>query len=155
MALLAATPRWTVRVVLPLSLQGAKADYNHALHEELESPLGPDVLSELRWYFFHRHRDDFATMGDTLRDRFMRDARIFAGPRFARLYRQWRTDYNADLNQVPTSVAEAGAAGRAGLECLVLPFSYDSFSPLVSRRRSERRHGEAADEAPDNATAHP
>lgn len=155
MALLAVTPRWTVRVVLPPSLQRAKTDYNHALHEELEKPLGPDVLNELRWYFFHRHRDDFATMGDSLRDRFMRDARTFAGPRFARLYRQWRADYNADLNQVPTSVAEAGAGGRAGLECLVLPYSYDSFSPLVSRGRSRRTRGERADEALDNANAHP
>jgi len=155
MALLAVTPRWTVRVVFPQSLQRAKTDYEYAVHEELENPLSPAALNELRWYFFHRRREDFATMGDLLRERFTRCARTFAGPRFARLYQQWRADENADLGQVPASVAEAGAAGRAGLECLVLPHSYESFSPLVRRRRSRRARSERADEAADKTTAHP
>jgi hypothetical protein len=71
-ALLAVTARWTVRVVFPQSLQRAQADYVSAVHEELERPLGAAELNELRWYFFHRRRDDFATMGDSLRDCFTR-----------------------------------------------------------------------------------
>jgi hypothetical protein len=152
--LLAATPRWTVRVVLPQSLQRAKGDYEHALREELETPLDPAAVNELRWYFFHRRRDDLGTMGDLLRQRFKRDARMFAGPRFARLYQQWRANENADLGQIPASVAQAGATGRADLECLVLPHSYESFSPLVSRPRSRRKRTATADEAAAKTIAH-
>lgn len=155
MALLAVTPRWTVRVVFPQSLQRAQADYVTAVHEELERPLGAAELTELRWYFFHRRRDDFATMGDSLRDRFTRCARMFAGPRFARLYQQWRADASADLGQIPAAVAEAAAAGRAVLECLAFPHTYESFSPLVSRARSRHSRGERGDEAADNNTAYP
>lgn len=138
-SLLSVTPTWTLRVVFPQSLQRVKGDYERAVREELESPLSPDALSDLRWYFFHRRRGDFETMAESLRARFTRCAQVFAGPRFARLYQQWRADENAELRQVPASVAEAGAVGRAELQCLVLPHTYQHLSPLVSRRRSRRR----------------
>jgi hypothetical protein len=143
--LLSVTPAWTLRVVFPQALQRAVDDYRSAVREELESPLQPATLNDLKWYFFHRRRGDFAAIADILRARYTRCARVFAGPRFARLYQQWRADETAELPQVPASVVEALSAGRAEFHCDVLPYTYEQFSPLVSPRRARRRHTAAED----------
>jgi hypothetical protein len=144
LALLAATPRWTVRIVFPPTLQRYVPDYERAVYEELEKRLDPAALNELRWYFFHCKRaTDWKTeyqRTDVVKARFDRCAQLFAGPRFTRLYRRWLKEGDPVLTPVPTAVSEAFASGRAVLDLQVLPHTYDHLSPLVSRCRSRRRH---------------
>ena len=67
-------------------------------------------------------------------------------------YSKVSADDMAALTSVPPAVSEAFAAGRARLDCIVLPHDYEPFSPLVNRRRARRRRltadAEGGDEAP-------
>jgi hypothetical protein len=140
--LLTVLPKWTVRVVFPLSLQRVVPDYAGVVHDELESRLDAQTINHLQWYFFHcRRRTDWSATGgiETLKARFDRCKKAFAGPRFTRLYRRWLTEGDAAFAPVPPGVAEAFTSGRAGLECIVLPHGYEHLSPLISHRRSRRR----------------
>jgi hypothetical protein len=136
--LLAVTPTWTVRVILPPSLQRALPDFQRAFQEELESRLDEQTVNDLQWYFFHcRRKTDWSTYtSDILKERFRRCANAFRGPRFARLYNRWLLEGETVLTAIPAVVSEATTSGRAGLDLRLLPHTYDRFSPLVSRRRS-------------------
>jgi len=139
-SLLAATPLWTVRLVFPPALHRVVPDYQHAVREELASPLG-DRANEVNWYFFHKRRDtdwrEYA--GPELPEKFRRYTRVFSGPRFALLYRRWLAHQQAALAPVAPCLGEALDAGRGTLDCVLVPSSYDSFSPLVSPRRARQR----------------
>jgi hypothetical protein len=141
--LLAVTQTWTVRIVFAPSLQRVVLDYQRAVHEELESPLDAQTMNDLRWYFFHRRRQtdwrENKAGAEAVKARFARCRSAFAGPRFARLYREWLTEREAALTPIPLAISEACAVGRAGLECHVLPHDYDHLSPLVSRQPAHRR----------------
>ena len=154
--LLAVTPAWTLRIVFPPSLQRVVPEYQRAVHEELESQLDAQTINDLQWYFFHtRRQTDWSECkggAEAIKSRFARCGKAFAGPRFARLYRQWLTEREAALRPIPHVISEACAAGRAGLECIVLPHDYDHLSPLVNRRPAHRRRvtadAEEGDETP-------
>lgn len=146
--LLAVTPTWTLRIVFAPSLQRVVPDYRRAAHEELENRLEAQTVNDLQWYFFHcQRRTDWSEYkgsgGDAIRARFARCTKAFRGPRFTGLYQRWLTERDAALTPVPLAISEAFAAGRAGLECIVLPHDYDHLSPLVSRRRVQRRRNTA------------
>jgi hypothetical protein len=87
-----------------------------------------------------------------LKARFARCAQTFTGPRFTRLYRCWLIDREAAMVPVPLAVSEAFAAGRASLECIVLPHDYEPFSPLVRSERAHERQHMAEDREGDEAT---
>lgn len=151
--LLTVVPQWTVKVVLPRSLHRYQEAYDRAVYEELESPLSAATLNEVRWYFYHRWRGDRVdTIHPGLRERFAMCSRVFNGPRFARLYDVWRRDRNAPLRAVPASIAEARAAGCGQVELVVLPHTYDSFSPLVHHRGGKQRTRTAEDEEGDTTS---
>jgi hypothetical protein len=154
---LALIPTWTLRVVFAPSLQRVVPDYEGAVHEELESQLDPDTVNDLRWYFFHcRRRTDWSEYkSDTLKTRFVRCAKAFAGPRFTRLYRRWLAEGDAALMSVPAAVSEAFASGRAALDLRLLPHTYEHLSPLVSRRRSRRRGVEKGEERGEETSPQP
>ena len=138
--LLAVTPTWTLRIVFARSLQRVVPDFQRAVHEELESRLEAQAINDLKWYFFHcQRRTDWSEYKGTgcnaIKARFAGCTKAFRGPRFARLYQRWLTERDAALTPVPLAISEAFAAGRAGVECIVLPHDYDHLSPLVSRRR--------------------
>jgi hypothetical protein len=65
---------------------------------------------------------------------------VFGGPRFTHLYKRWLIDQDAALMPVSPMIQEALAAGRAALECVVLPHHYDHLIPLVGPRHSADRH---------------
>lgn len=141
--LLAVTPTWTLRVVFPQALHRVVPEYQRAVYDELESRLDEQTLKDLSWYFFHCRRqtdwNEYKAFGsDVCERRFATCARAFRGPRYTRLYRLWLTDEKAALTPVPLAVSEAFAAGRARLQCVVLPHNYEPFSPLVSRHDSRR-----------------
>jgi hypothetical protein len=155
-ALLRVTPAWTLRLVFPQPLHRAYTDYATVVHEELESPLQADTLYDLKRYFFHRRRGtDLRTIPEQLRAFLDRCARVFAGPRFALLYRRWLTDGEVALTAVSPVIAEALAAGRAHVERVVLPHTYQHLSPLVSRRRSRRRGVEKGEEGGEETSPQP
>ena len=51
---------------------------------------------------------------------------MFAGPRFALLYRRWLTEDDAALTAVSPLIAEALASGRAQVEYVVHPHPYST-----------------------------
>jgi hypothetical protein len=141
--LLAVLPTWTLRVVFPPSLQRFVPAYQRAAHEQLENRLDAQTINDLRWYFFHCRRGTNWTQppynsADSLKVRFHRCAKAFAGPRLTHLYRRWLTNGDTVLTPVPVIVSEAFASGRAGLDLRLLSHTYEQFSPLVSGRRSRR-----------------
>jgi hypothetical protein len=151
-ALLAITTSWTLRVAFPQPLRRAIPAYQTAVFDELESPLHADTIYDLKRYFFHRRRGTFNAIPDPLRPFLTRCAEVFGGPRFTHLYKRWLIDQDAALTPVSPMIREALAAGRAGLECVVLPHHYDHLIPLVSPRHSADRHvtadAEEGDETP-------
>lgn len=155
-ALFRATPRWTLRLVFPQPLQRAYPDHETVVREELESPLHADTIYDLKRYFFHRRRGtDLTTVPETLRAFLQRCAQVFAGPRFSLLYRRWLIEHDAALTSVSPVVPEALASGRARVECVVLPHTYQHLSPLVSRRRSRRRGIEEGEQRGEQTSPQP
>jgi hypothetical protein len=150
---LAVTPTWMLRIVFSSALRRVVPDYQRAVHEELESQLDAQTINDLGWYFFHlRRRTDWSAYpagSEAVKARFVRCAKAFTGPRFTRLYRCWLTGREAALTPVPWTVAEAFTAGRARLECVVLPYDYEPFSPLVGDECARRRRDVADDREGD------
>jgi len=141
--LFAVTATWTFRLVFPPSLHRVVPAYQRAVYEELEHRLDEPTIRDLSWYFFHcrRHTDwrEYRAFGsDVCEKKFAACTKAFTGPRFTRLYRRWLTDDKAALTPIPLAVSEAFAAGRARLDCVVLPHDYEPFSPVVSRHGSGR-----------------
>jgi hypothetical protein len=139
---------WTLRLVFPTTLRRAVAAYQTVIREELESPLSAERLSELRHHFFHRRRGtDVGSLPEPLRTKLSGYADAFSGPRFTHLYRRWVAAGDEVLTEGSTAISEALASGRANVEAVVLPHSYDHLLPLVDqhrssglrRRRSEQR----------------
>lgn len=139
-ALLRVTPAWTFRLVFPQPLRRALPAYQTVVHEELESPLQADTIYDLKRYFFHRRRGtDLKAIPEALRAFLNRCAEVFGGPRFTHLYRRWLTEDDTALTPFSPVIPEALASGRAQIEGVVLPHTYEHLSPLVSRRRAGRR----------------
>jgi hypothetical protein len=139
-AWLRVAPAWTVRVMCPQPLRRAIAAYQSVAHEELARPLQAQTIADLKHYFFHRRRGtDLNAIPATLRGILTRYAEVFGGPRFTHLYRRWLTEQDAALTPIPPVIPEALTAGRAQIECVVLPHTYQHLSPLVRRRRARRR----------------
>jgi len=157
--LLAAMRTWTLRLVLPSALRRVVADYQRAMHEELESRLDAQTINDLGWYFFHvRRRTNWSEYpsDSPVITRFGRCATVFSGARFMRLYRCWLTAREAALTPIPAAVSEALAVGRASLECVVSPHDYELFAPVVrgARRPGQRdaAEGTAGEEEGEDAS---
>lgn len=149
-ALLSVTRAWTLRLVFPKPLHRAYAAYQVVVREELETPLEAATIYDLKRFFFHRRRStDLRTIPAPLRAFLERCAQVFEGPRFALLYRRWLTEGDSALTAVSPVIAEALASGRADVECVVLPHTYQHLSPLVSPRRSRHREVEEGEQRGD------
>jgi hypothetical protein len=148
--LLSAVPAWTLRLVLPQPLRRVVPTYQTVAYEELESPLQAETIRELQHHFFHRRRGtDLNAIPEGLRAILRRYAEAFGGPRFTHLYRRWLTDEDGALVPISPVIPEALASGRAQIECVVLPHTYDHLSPLVNRRRARRRGRQQGEEKGD------
>jgi hypothetical protein len=153
-ALLSVTSAWTLRLVLPQSLRRTFTAYRTVVREELDSPLQADMIYDLKRYFFHRRRGtDLNTIPESLRAFLNRCTQAFAGPRFTHLYRRWLTEEKAALTPISPAIPEALASARAQVDCVVLPHAYEHLSPLVSRRRLQRRRLRKGDERGDDTGA--
>ena len=162
--LLRMVPAWTLRLVFPRPVDRAYDAYQTVIREELETPLQPATIRELKRYFEHR-RTAAAQRPDTLTRAFLdRGLQVFSGPRFRLLYRRWLKHGDVVLDSLSSPlIAEALAAGTGDLQSVVLPHSYRHLSPLVddapsSPQRVEkalRRGNRGGNRPPHALNAHP
>jgi hypothetical protein len=68
------------------------------------------------------------------------------------LYRRWLTDEQAALTPVSPTIQASLAAGRAAVECLILPHVSEHLFPLVGRQHFRRRRDTADAEEGDEAS---
>jgi hypothetical protein len=159
-ALLRVAPTWTLRIIFPRPLDLVYDAYQTVIHEELESPLHPATIGELKWYF--EHRDKSARVPTHPQDQRFLDvgARVFSTPRFTALYQRWLKRGNT-VFEGPSSpvIAEALNSGAGRVQSFVLPYTYRHLSPLVDHRRSRAEDVEKGVEKvaarADIASAHP
>jgi hypothetical protein len=143
--LLRCVPSWTLRLVFLQQLAHVYGAYQAVVREECESPLHPQTVEELKWYFEQLRTTSSARVRPGSDERLDRGAQPFERPRFYRLYRRWLRDGDQALADVSSAVmGEALAAGAGRVECLVLPHRYDHLSPLVDVVGSPSREAERA-----------
>lgn len=132
-AVLRIMPAWTLRLVFPRPIDRAYDAYATVIREELETPLQPATIRDLK-RFFERRR----AAGDrglrSVTEALDTAGHAFAGPRFVHLYRRWLKHGDAAFGAVSSAAtAEALTAGTGRKECLILPHTYRHLSPLVNR----------------------
>jgi len=132
-ALLRVAPTWTLRLVFPLPLDRVYDAYQTVIREELESPLHPATIGELKWYFAHRQQAAEEPVHPQTQGFLNVGAKVFGTPRFTEMYRRWLKHGNV-VFEGPSSpvIAEARNTGRGRVESVVLPHSYRHLSPLVN-----------------------
>jgi hypothetical protein len=131
--LLRVAPSWTLRLVFPRPLDRAYEAYQAVIHEELESPLHPATIGELKCYFEHRLKATREPIHPQTQAFLNVGAKVFGTPRFTAMYQRWLKQGNA-LFEGPSSpvIAEALSTGRGRVESIVLPGAYRHLSPLVT-----------------------
>ena len=88
--LLRVAPAWTLRLVFPRPLDRVYDAYQTVIREELETPLHPATIGELKWYFEHRAGHAVDEVPHPLTRGFLeRGSQVFGTPRFTLLYRRW------------------------------------------------------------------
>ena len=148
---------WTLRLLFPRPIAHAYAGLQAVVHDELETPLHPQTVEELKWYFGQLRAAPHARIRLTS-ERSERASEAFERPRFYRLYRQWLKDGDSALDDVSsTLISDALASGAGRVECLVLRHRYDHLSPLVDIMESTsggaEKGAENMDERGDDAPA--
>ena len=154
--LLAALPRWTVRLLVPRQLGRGIGAFQVAFRDELATPLSPTILDELRWYFAQLRLAVTNRTGLPADARFRRGQRAFAAPRFRVLYQRWLTDSEAAFDVVSShAIVEALADETGRVESDVLLIPYRHLSPLANQVRSVPRGVEKGAATGDARSAHP
>ena len=144
--LLRALPGWTLRVVFPRQIAGAISAFEAVTRHELTSPLRPETLAELKWYFEKRRSTSNLRALSFEDEEFWRDQAAFDTPRFRQLYRRWLTDGDSVFETASSPViAEALERGTGRIESHVMVLSYKHLSPLASLFRSSRKGVEGGD----------
>jgi hypothetical protein len=127
-------PTWTLRLVFPRPLDRVYDTYQAVIHDELESPIHPGTLYELRRYFEERRQAAHIPAHQRVRGRSKSGPRFFQTPRFDALYSRWLRHGDAVFEGPSSSViAEALSNGHGRVESVVLPHSYRHLSPLVDQ----------------------
>ncbi len=132
--LLRAVSAWTIRLVFPRPLDRFYDGYQTVIREELESPVHPATINELKWYFDNRRKASQGPVHPQTQGFLDVGAKVFGSPRFTLLYRRWLKYGDAVFEAVFSSViADALAAGTGRVECIILPHNYRHLSPLVTQ----------------------
>jgi hypothetical protein len=143
------------RTVFPRSLTHMYGAFNTVVREELESPLRPRTVKELKWYFGELRAMPNAHARPP-GERFERAAEAFERPRFYRLYRHWLKNGDSALDGASSAViSDALASGAGRVESVVLPHRYDHLSPLVDLAGATAHRVEQADEEPSTTSQLP
>ena len=143
--LLRALPGWTLRLVLPQQLADAAARFGSAVRNEL-TPLRPELLAELKWYFAKRRSTPNPRALSFEDPEFWEHQAAFSSARFQQLYRGWLTDGETVFEALASSsIIKALERGTGRIESHVLIPSYRHLAPLVSLFRSCRKGVEGGD----------
>lgn len=143
--LLRLVPGWTLRLVFPRPVDRAYDAYQTVIREELETPLQPATIRELKWYFEHRRAAVDQAPHSLTRALLDRGLQVFSGPRFSLLYRRWLKHGDVVLDSLSSPlIAEALPAGTGDVQNVVLPHSYRHLAPLVDDAPSSPRRVEKA-----------
>ena len=125
---------WTLRVVVPATPVGLGVAYVRAVNKELTDKFNPKHLDRLRWYF-ERRRTGVPDVKSDDWSEFSRARRAFGASRFELLYRRWLTEGESALQIVASpAVGDAITAGRGTIDSLILPYSFQHLSLLVTDR---------------------
>lgn len=147
---------WTLRLVFPRPVDLAYDGYQTVIRDELETPLQPATIRDLKSYFEWRRAAAHQRPDTVTRASLDGEPQAFSAPRFTLLYRRWLKHGDAVLESLSSpGIAEALAGGTGHVESIVLPHSYRHLSPLVdgapaSLQRVEEgfRRGEERGEEP-------
>jgi hypothetical protein len=131
--LLRAARTWTIRLVFPRPLDRFYDAYQTVIRDELESPLHPATVSELKWFFEHRPQAGREPVHPQTQGFLDVAAKAFSTTRFSLLYRRWLQHGDVVLDGLTSAaIAEALNAGSGTIETVVLPHTYRHLSPLVA-----------------------
>ena len=132
--LLRFAPTWILRIVFPRPLDRFYDAYQTVIREELETPLHPATINELKWYFEHRRQASQEPVHTQTQGFLDVAAKAFGAARFTLLYRRWLQHGDVVFSALSSpAIAEALNAGTGTVECVVLPHVYRHLSPLVTR----------------------
>jgi hypothetical protein len=130
-ALLRALPEWRIHLLVPPHLEGAQQAHQIACWNELATPLEPDALDELRWYFDRRRALGNAA-ADSDEERYRRAHVKFSQPRYRALYRQWHELGDGLLELQGSGLLGEALERRSGqVNAHVLQRQYSHLSPMV------------------------
>jgi len=130
-ALLRALAEWRIRLLVPPHLAGAEQQHEVACWNEFATPLKPDALEELRWYF-ERRRALGEAAPDSDEERYRRAHATFSAPRYRALYKQWNELGDGLLELQGSHLLGEALERRSGrVDCHVLQRQYSHLSPLV------------------------
>jgi hypothetical protein len=97
------------------------------------TPLKPDILDELRWYFEQARAHPAPSRCPDLDERFYQARDAFSEPRFKALYAVWKQDGDPVLTSAGArAISDAVDAGAGRVESLELGHRYGHLSPLVA-----------------------
>jgi hypothetical protein len=132
--LLRVVPAWTIRLAFPHPLEHFYSACQAVIHDELESPLHPVTIAELRWFFEHRRESEAGEPLHPMTREFLNVGyKAFGTLRFTELYHRWRKYGEMVFEGISSpTIAESMEAGRGTVECLVLTYAYRHLSPLVA-----------------------
>ena len=132
-ALLRALPAWTLRIVVPPQFPDIGQRAKQAVWNQLMSPLKPEILEELRWYFERARAHSAPSRCPDLDPRFYKARAAFSTPRFKALHRVWKEDDElAFASCTSHALDDAVSAGAGRVETLELGHRYGHLSPLVA-----------------------
>jgi hypothetical protein len=130
-ALLRALAEWQIRLLVPPHLEGAEKQHEVACWNEFATPLTPDQLDELRWYFERRRALGEASPNSD-KERYRRAHVMFSKPRYRALYKQWNELGDGLLELQGSHLLGEALERRSGrVDCHVLQRQYSHLSPLV------------------------
>lgn len=124
-------PEWRLRLLIPPHMKGVEDTYQSACWNELATPLRPDAVDELRWYFQRRREASHASI-DAREERYRRAHVAFSAPRYRALYRQWVEAGDELLDAQGSHLLSDALKRQTGqVDCHVLQRQYSHLSPLV------------------------
>jgi hypothetical protein len=133
--LLRVAANWTLQIVFPRPLDRVYDAYQTVIHEELETPLNPATVGELRWYFENRDKAMREAIHPQTQGFLNVGAKLFQAPRFEEMYRRWLKHGNA-VFEGPSSpvIAKALSTGVGRVESFVLRIRTDISHPWLTSR---------------------
>lgn len=128
---------WTLRLVFPRPLDNVYDAYQAVIRDELESPIHPGIVHELRKYFEGRRRAAHTPAYERISRTSNAGPRFLQTPRFDALYGRWLRQGDAVFEGPLSSIiAEALGDERGRVESVILPHTYRHLSPLVDQSGS-------------------